>query len=93
MDFYCCVLLFEMPDEDTANAWSRIPSWDGDKRGWKAYKRDVELYLETEKLDVDFSHGARLVKKLTGAARRFADNIPLESLRRETQEEPTRFAH
>ena len=32
------------------------PTWDGDKRQWKRYVRDVEHYLETEKLDVDFSH-------------------------------------
>ena len=48
-----------MPDEDNTHAWSRVPHWDGDRRGWKSYKREVELYLETEKLDVDYSHGAR----------------------------------
>ena len=39
----------------------RVPAWDGDKRQWKPYLRDVELYLEPKKLDVDFSHGARLL--------------------------------
>ena len=78
-------------DGDGSNAWARVPVWDGDKRGWKAYKRDVELYLETEKLDVDNSHGARLVKRLTGAARRYTDNIPLDSLRRKEEgDKPTR---
>ncbi len=47
-----------------------MPTWDGDKRAWKAYQRDVELYLVTERLDADFSHGACLVKRLAGAARR-----------------------
>ena len=48
--------------------WDRIPAWDGekwdgDKHQWKRYLRDVEHYLETEKLDVDFSHGARLLSR------------------------------
>ena len=45
------------------HSWDRIPAWDGDKRQWKRNLRDVELYLETEKLDVDFSHGARLLSQ------------------------------
>ena len=31
--------------------------------------RDVELHLDTEKLDADFSHGARWLFRLTGSAR------------------------
>ena len=46
--------------------------------------RDVELYLETEKLDVDFSHGARLLSHLTGSARKNAETIELEQIRRST---------
>ena len=42
--------------EDTHQCY-RVPAWDGDKRQWKRYPRDVKLYRETEKLDVDFSHG------------------------------------
>ena len=55
------------------HSWDRIPAWDGDKRQWKRYLRDVELYLETEKLDVDFSHGARLPTHLTGSAKKYAE--------------------
>ena len=35
------------------HSWYRVPAWDGDKRQWKRYLRDVEFYLETEKLDVE----------------------------------------
>ena len=66
------------------HSWDRIPAWDGDKRQWKRYLRDVELYLETEKLDVDFSHGARLQNRLTGSARKYAESIELDQFRRAT---------
>ena len=46
--------------------------------------RDVELYLETEKLDVDFSHGTRLLSRLTSSARRYAETIELDTIRRST---------
>ena len=62
----------------------RVPAWDGDKRQWKRYLRDVDLYLETEKLDVDFSHGARLLSRLTGSARKFAETIGLDQIGRST---------
>ena len=54
---------------------------DGDD---KALLRDVELYLETEKLDVDFSHGARLLSRFTGSARKYAETIELDQIRRST---------
>ena len=37
--------------------------------------RDFELHLETEKLDVDFSHGDRLLSRATGSARKHAETI------------------
>ena len=43
------------------HSWDRVPAWDGDKRQWKRHLRDVELYLETEKLDVDFSRSSTAV--------------------------------
>ena len=49
----------------------RVPVWDGDTHQWKRYLRDIELYLETEKKDVDFPHGARLQSRLP-AARKYA---------------------
>ena len=66
------------------HSWDRVPAWDGDKRQWKRYLRDVELYLEIEKLDVGFSHGARLLSRLTGSARRYAKTIELNQIRRST---------
>ena len=66
------------------HSWDRVPAWDGDKRQWKRYLRDVELYLETENLDVDFSHGARLLSRLTGSARKHAETIELDQIRRST---------
>ena len=53
-------------------------------RHWKCYLRDVELYLETEKLDVYFSHGARLLSRLTSSAWKFAETIELDQIRRST---------
>ena len=64
------------------HSWDRVPAWDGDKGQWKRFLRDVELYLETEKLDVDFSHGTRLLSRLTGSARKYAETIDLDQIRR-----------
>ena len=58
------------------HTWYRVPAWDGDKRQWKRHLREVELYLETEKLDVDFS--------LTGLARKCAETIEPNQIRRST---------
>ena len=66
------------------HSWDRVPAWDGDKRLWKRCLRDVELYLETEKLDVVFSHGARLPSRLTGSARQYSETIELDTIRRST---------
>ena len=62
------------PIEDK-HSWDRVPRWDGDKRERERYLRDVVLYLETEELNVDFSHGARLLSKLTGSTKKFADTV------------------
>ena len=66
------------------HSWDRVLAWDGDKRQWERYLRDVELYPETEKLDVDFSHGARLLSRLTRPARKVAETIELDQIRRST---------
>ena len=62
------------------HTWYRVPARDGDKRQWKRCLRDVELYLETDMLDVDFSHGGRLPSRLTGSARKYAWTIELDSV-------------
>ena len=66
------------------HTWDRVPAWDGDKRQWNHYLRDVELYLESEKLDVDVSHGDRMPSRLTGSARKYAETIKLDQIRRLT---------
>ena len=66
------------------HTWDRVPTWDGDKRQWKRHLRDIELHLETEKLDVDFSHGARRLFRLTSSARKYAETIELDQIRRST---------
>ena len=68
------------------HSWDRVPAWVGDKRQWKRHWRDVELYLETEKLDVDFSHGTRLLSRLTGSDRKYAQTVELDTIRRSTSE-------
>ena len=50
------------------HTWDRVPKWDGDKRQKKRYLRDVDLCLETEKVDVDFFRGARLLSRMSGSA-------------------------
>ena len=66
------------------HTWDRVPAWEGDKRQWNHYLRDVELYLESEKLDVDVSHGDRMPSRLTGSARKYAETIELDQIRRST---------
>ena len=63
----------------------RVLAWDGDKRQWKRFLRDVEP--KTEKLDVDFSYGARLLSRLTGSTRKYAETIELDQIRRSTDED------
>ena len=55
-------------------------------RRWKRSLRDVELYLETEKLDVDFSHEARLLSRLRGPAPKYAETIELDEVQRSVGE-------
>ena len=49
---------------DEKNSWDRVPAWNGDKRQRKRYLFDVELHLETEKVDLEFSHRARPLLRL-----------------------------
>ena len=53
-------------------------------RQLKRYIADVELYHETEKLDEDFSHGARLLSRLTNSSRKHDKTIEREQIRRST---------
>ena len=55
--------------------------------GWESqdlerFKEDVQPWLETEKPDVDYSLGARLLRKLTGPAKSFGKTAPSANLGR-----------
>ena len=57
-----------------------IPSWDGAPAGWQRYQEQVRLWRMGENLDVKYSVAARLVARLSGAARRACINMTEESL-------------
>ena len=57
-----------------------IPSWDGSPAGWQRYQEQVRLWRLGENLDVRYSVAARLVSRLSGAARRACINMPDASL-------------
>ena len=75
-----------MAGDNESFAWSLIPTWDGNRKTWERYKEDVADWLETEKLDVDYSLGARLKWKLTGTAKVYARTVSREDLRRQPLE-------
>lgn len=59
-------------EDSTDRDRARIPAWDGDARFWKWYKSEVRMWFLAEKTDVCFSLVARLIQRLSGAARRAA---------------------
>ena len=54
------------------NSWDIVPSAYG-----RAIFETLSSTSKTEKLDVDFSHGARLLSSLTGSARKYAETSSL----------------
>ena len=46
----------------------RVPSWDGDPKGWRAYRRRALNYLESTKWQDRYLCGPRLESQLTGRA-------------------------
>ena len=54
---------------EQSNAFSRIPTWDGDASKWRKYKKDVEIWMEGENLEVNYSVAARMVQRRSGTAR------------------------
>ena len=52
-----------------------IPGWDGHPSTWSRYKESVRIWALSENLDVRFSMAARLISRLTGAARRCTVNM------------------
>ena len=59
----------------------RVPTKDFDKRQWRSYKRDAEPFVETEKLDIECSIGERLLSRLTGTAKTFAETTEPNNIR------------
>ena len=57
------------------------PAWDGNPQGWRRCKEEVRIWLLAEKVEgVEYSLAARLVQRLTGAARRAAMTLSDEDL-------------
>ena len=57
------------------------PAWDGNPQGWRRYREEVRIWLLAEKVEgVEYSLAARLVQRLTGAARRAAMALSDEDL-------------
>ena len=74
-----------MAEQQLANdhglAFSRIPCWDGDPTKWRRYKRDVEIWLEGDNLEVGYSVAARMVQRFSGTARLRAQLLDVKDLR------------
>ena len=50
-----------------------VPQWDGNPTSWRRYKDEVRVWLLAERTDnISYSLAARLIQRLTGAARRVA---------------------
>ena len=57
-----------------------IPSWDGNPAGWQCYQEQVRIWRLGENLGVRYSLAARLISRLSGAARRACISMPDEDL-------------
>ena len=57
-----------------------VPGWDGNPNTWRRYRDEVRVWLLGEKTDVEYSLAARLVQRLSGAARRAALTLTDEEL-------------
>ena len=62
-------------------AFARIPNWDGSPSTWLAFEEEVEWWLETEPLNVEYNLAARFVIRQTGVARRRAQQLDVRELR------------
>ena len=65
-----------MADDSAAHHRTHnIPTWDGHPSYWTRYQESVRIWLLSENLDVRYSLAARLIARLTGAARRCCINM------------------
>ena len=51
------------------------PSWDGNPTSWRHYQDEVRIWTLGQDLDVKYCLAARLIRNLTGPARRAALTI------------------
>ena len=59
---------------------SRIPSWNGDPSTWTSFSDEVKLWRRSESMEVNYSLASRLVRQLSGSARRALAKLPAEEL-------------
>ena len=59
---------------------SRIPSWNGDPATWTSFSDEVKLWRLSENMEVNFSLASRLVRQLSGSARRAVAKLPADEL-------------
>ena len=63
------------------SGWAAPPSWDGDPSRFRTYQQEVWLWYDTLAPSSAFSVGARLVRGLTGVARKTGRCLDRERLR------------
>ena len=73
-----------VPDEQQFRGDDRrlyTPGWDGNPQTWRRYRDEVRIWLLAERVEnVEYSLAARLVQRLSGAARRAALGLTDEEL-------------
>eukprot|EP00974_Lingulodinium_polyedra_P076347 7388842-Lingulodinium_polyedra.AAC.1 len=65
-------------DHDHVDRW--IPAWDGNPVTWRTYRDEVRLWVMGTRLDVNYVVAARLIQRLSGAARRVGLAMTREEL-------------
>ena len=61
--------------------WAAPPSWDGDPTRFRTYQQEVLLWYDTLSDAPEYSCGARLVRGLTGVARKTGRGLDRALLR------------
>ena len=69
----CCSA---MGDRDREHGKNDPPTWDGNPGTWRPFKDEVRIWTLGQDLEVKYCFAARLIRNLTGAARRAALSIP-----------------
>ena len=69
----CCSA---MGDRDREHGKNDPLTWDGNPGTWRPFKDEVRIWTLGQDLEVKYCLAARLIRNLTGAARRAALSIP-----------------